>query len=612
MKGITSIIFAFFGFAIVSFAQSSADEIRKWKKDAVKGYAYAQYNLGVIYANGDGVPEDDIEAVKWYRKAAEQGDADAQYNLGYMYSKGEGVPEDDTEAVKWYRKAAEQGDADAQCYLGFMYDDGEGVPEDDTEAVKWYRKATEQGNARAQNNLGFMYHYGDGVQKDLSEASKWYRRAAVQGNPVAQYNLGEMYDNGEGVTKNINNASYWYRKAAEQGDEDARKRLEELVKERALVETKNTVRSEEILGEERALVEASNTARPEEILGKESKESLGIYSLLTAYAIIIFVSYYAWKAYFKEDNSTTTSCDESKQSEVNDTSQEEIKVTADQKININSATVEDLITIPGVGNVAANAIFNNRPFSNFSEILSLDGVGPALVKKLQEWCTIEHPSLTLIKTYEESLYDATHDEKIVLLTVSIASLMAHADHRIVPNESKVIKKWRDQALERVGANVNSNAQLKRGFNASTQLLKAGHFKDRFIDNVCGIFESSSVQREKNAMLELCFQVMVADNYLHINEAKIINEFSNRCGISRKQLNDYRDKLILEERLVFDATVPLDVFYGINFSEDVESSKKFLMDEFRKWNMRINTLGPMKREGAQRMIDRISDARKRLK
>ena len=55
--------------------------------------------------------------MKWYRKAAEQGDADAQYNLGISYDRGEGVPQDYVEAVKWYRKAAEQGDADAQNKL---------------------------------------------------------------------------------------------------------------------------------------------------------------------------------------------------------------------------------------------------------------------------------------------------------------------------------------------------------------------------------------------------------------------------------------------------------------------------------------------------------------
>ena len=45
---------------------------------------------------------------------AEQGNASAQSNLGFMYANGEGVPEDDATAVMWYTKAAEQGDAEAQ------------------------------------------------------------------------------------------------------------------------------------------------------------------------------------------------------------------------------------------------------------------------------------------------------------------------------------------------------------------------------------------------------------------------------------------------------------------------------------------------------------------
>ena len=64
---------------------------------------------GVMYDFGEGVPENDAEAVKWYRKAADQGHAQAQSNLGVMYVKGEGVPENDAEAFKWYRKAADQG-----------------------------------------------------------------------------------------------------------------------------------------------------------------------------------------------------------------------------------------------------------------------------------------------------------------------------------------------------------------------------------------------------------------------------------------------------------------------------------------------------------------------
>ena len=51
---------------------------------------------------------------------AQRGDANAQYNLGWMYANGEGVPEDDTEAVKWYRLAAEKGHASAQANLDLI------------------------------------------------------------------------------------------------------------------------------------------------------------------------------------------------------------------------------------------------------------------------------------------------------------------------------------------------------------------------------------------------------------------------------------------------------------------------------------------------------------
>ena len=61
---------------------------------AEAGYDVAQFNLGVMYDNGQGVLQDYKEAVKWYRLAAEQGYADAQYNLGVMYDNGEGVPQD--------------------------------------------------------------------------------------------------------------------------------------------------------------------------------------------------------------------------------------------------------------------------------------------------------------------------------------------------------------------------------------------------------------------------------------------------------------------------------------------------------------------------------------
>ena len=83
---------------------------------------------------------------------AEQGDADAQSNLGVMYANGQGVPQDAAEAVRWYRLAADQGYALAQFNLGFMYDDSRGLPQDNAEAAQWYRLAADQGLAGAQHN----------------------------------------------------------------------------------------------------------------------------------------------------------------------------------------------------------------------------------------------------------------------------------------------------------------------------------------------------------------------------------------------------------------------------------------------------------------------------
>jgi hypothetical protein len=73
-----------------------------------------------MYDNGEGVPENDAEAVRWFRKAADQGHDNAQSNLGIMYADGNGVPENDAEAVKWFRKAADQGRADAPTNLDIL------------------------------------------------------------------------------------------------------------------------------------------------------------------------------------------------------------------------------------------------------------------------------------------------------------------------------------------------------------------------------------------------------------------------------------------------------------------------------------------------------------
>ena len=114
------------------------------------------------------------------RVRAEAGDAEAQDDLGIMYANGRGVPEDDAEAVRWFRLAADQGVGTAQSNLGVMYHTGDGVTQDYAEPMRWYRLAADQGYARAQSNLGLLYENGEGVSQDYVQAHMWTNLAVAQ------------------------------------------------------------------------------------------------------------------------------------------------------------------------------------------------------------------------------------------------------------------------------------------------------------------------------------------------------------------------------------------------------------------------------------------------
>lgn len=201
-------------------AEDDAQAVTWYRKAAAQGHADAQRNLGHQYRYGSGVAQSDIDATHWYRQAAEQGDASGQFWLGHQYDKGKGVPVDIDQAIAWYRKAADQGEPTALLFLGHKYRKGDGVPEDDARAVALYRKAAEQNDAYGQIYMAMAYENGEGVAKDDAQAVTSYRMAAEQGNPAAQTSLGHKYRKGEGVPKDGVQALDWYRKAAEQNDPD--------------------------------------------------------------------------------------------------------------------------------------------------------------------------------------------------------------------------------------------------------------------------------------------------------------------------------------------------------------------------------------------------------
>ncbi|HHF5474779.1 TPA: tetratricopeptide repeat protein [Haemophilus influenzae] len=122
---------ALFGASVFSFQSTAwADTLEQQFQQGLTAYEQSNYQT----------------AFKLWLPLAEQGDAQAQFNLGTMYADGRGVKQDDVEAVKWFRKAAEQGVANAQAMLGFLYFLGKrGVQVNKSLAKEWFGKACDNG-----------------------------------------------------------------------------------------------------------------------------------------------------------------------------------------------------------------------------------------------------------------------------------------------------------------------------------------------------------------------------------------------------------------------------------------------------------------------------------
>lgn len=128
---------------------------------AENGDPEAQFALGLAFA-GTGIRSDCAEAAQWFLKAAQQSHPKAQYNLGVMYLKGQGVPRDKTLSRLWMSKAANLGDAGAQHEFGMrehrlsMDEHSEAALELKIEAYKWLLLAAAQGFPGSENGCNFV------------------------------------------------------------------------------------------------------------------------------------------------------------------------------------------------------------------------------------------------------------------------------------------------------------------------------------------------------------------------------------------------------------------------------------------------------------------------
>lgn len=156
---------------------------------ADQGHPLAQWKLGRMYADGEGVKRDQIQAFQYFsRVASEQAEvspwtqqarfvANAYVSLGSYYLTGipnSQVQRDPSRAYGLISYAASYfGDSEAQYLLARLYLEGTGAPKDVRQAARWLGLSAHKGQHEAQALLGRMLFHGEGVPKQRDRGLMW-------------------------------------------------------------------------------------------------------------------------------------------------------------------------------------------------------------------------------------------------------------------------------------------------------------------------------------------------------------------------------------------------------------------------------------------------------
>ena len=124
--------------------------------DASLGDDKAQYNLGIMYKKGLGVPVNNNEAFSWFFLSANQGNILANYALGHSYLKGSGIKQNYKLALKAFKYSALREHPTSRLLIGNMYYQGQGVIVNYSRAFLWWSLAQDLNIDGASENISMI------------------------------------------------------------------------------------------------------------------------------------------------------------------------------------------------------------------------------------------------------------------------------------------------------------------------------------------------------------------------------------------------------------------------------------------------------------------------
>jgi TPR repeat protein len=187
------------------------------KQSARLGYSNAQYLLALCYTNGQGIPKDNFEAIRWLTEAVKNGNVDAECELGMRYLDGIGIPSDSKKAYELFFKSAQKGNMFSK---GMILWGGYKIAVDKQMAANCFESAMRNGYAPARkklidlycsNVIAFMrcdYSIDEECLDVFRAAKKGDNKAQVE---AAKYCIGIAPK----INSRVSESMRWYLKAAE-------------------------------------------------------------------------------------------------------------------------------------------------------------------------------------------------------------------------------------------------------------------------------------------------------------------------------------------------------------------------------------------------------------
>jgi len=183
----------------------------------VPEFSTAQWRLGMVYRDAEGVEQDLVKAVSFFEKAANQGDPRGICDLGMCYGLGIGVDKDVKKAMALFRHGADQGHMSSVFNPAVIFMNGDdGVEKDEEQAIALLNQAADLGYISSLRQLGQIYRRIP-EYRDPFKAVAYFLRGAEKDDREAALYLGEMYLDGEGIERNVDQALHFFEMAANLG-----------------------------------------------------------------------------------------------------------------------------------------------------------------------------------------------------------------------------------------------------------------------------------------------------------------------------------------------------------------------------------------------------------